>query len=423
MAMRVAFWWILTFLICCWGASPSLFGQRVSFGAITGGQITEDFRTLSCPDIGVSQLPPPSGCPALSGGSITVANQSDRFIVGPKVDIRFTPSFSVEVDALRRQIRSQESRTFLFCPPDQLPECTTLVPTTYSFMGTDFTWEIPILAKYRRTGEKANPFLEGGASYRPAENREQLGVTAGAGVELDVVSLRLSPMLRYTHWAHNDRYIGANQDQFQFLVGIDGKESSEPFSAFGHKVSFGVMAGLALTDGFQTRTESYSNTLAIDPATGILTPTDVVATLNSNRTSPVAGINVGVPVYRELSLEIGIIYRPMYAMDIQQFSNGYTSQDRFSVLTWEFPILARYRFRLRGVDPFVETGPSFRISGNLNGANPSRLGVTGGAGIEWHRPSVTLEPTLRFTWRNADSNTNGMATRRNQAELSLNFRF
>jgi len=421
--MRVAFWWMITVFICVLVASPSLFGQRVSFGAITGGQLTEDFQTLSCPDVAVSQLPPPSGCPALRGGSIGVADASERFIIGPKVDIRFTPSFSVEVDALRRQIRSQQSRTTQFCPPDQRPDCTTLVPFTYSSTATEFTWEIPILAKYRRTGKKANPFLEGGVSYRPAENREQLGVTAGGGMELDLGSLRLSPMLRYTHWAHNDQYIGAIQDQFQFLVGIDGRESNEPFSAFGHKVSFGVMAGLALTGGFPTRTESYSNVLAVDPATGMLTPTDAVVTLNSNRTSPVAGINVGVPVYRELSVEIGLIYRPMYARDISQYSNGSTRQDRFTVLTWQFPVLARYRFRLRGVDPFMEAGPSFRSSGNLNNANPSRFGMTGGAGIEWHRPAFTLAPTLRYTYWNADVNASGMATHRNQAELFLNFRF
>jgi hypothetical protein len=267
------------------------------------------------------------------------------------------------------------------------------------------------------------PFLEGGVSYRPAENREQLGLTAGAGVELALGPLRLSPVLRYSHWGDNEKYLGAIRDQFQFLVGIDGKESSEPFSAFGHKVSFDVMAGVALTGGFQTRTESYNNSLSIDPATGVLTPVDVVVTLNSNRTSPVAGISVGVPVYRDLKAEIGIVYRPMYAVDISKYSSGYNRQDRFTVLTWEFPILARYRFQLRGVDPFVEAGPSLRTAGNLNNANPSRFGWTGGAGIEWHRPTFALAPTLRYTWWNADSNANGMETHRNQAELFLNFSF
>jgi len=388
--------------------SPSLFAQKVSFGAITGGQITEDFEPASI---------------AFNGGSIASANASDGFIIGPKVDIRFTPSFSVEVDALRRQIKSQQSRTFQFCSPDQLPECTTRIQSTYSFTATEFTWEIPILARYRHTGRKAVPFLEGGVSYRPAENREQLGLTAGAGVELALGPLRLSPVLRYSHWGDNEKYLGAIRDQFQFLVGIDGKESSEPFSAFGHKVSFGVMAGVALTGGFLTRTESYNNSLSIDPATGVLTPVDVVVTLNSNRISPVAGIGVGVPVYRDLKAEIGIVYRPMYAVDISKYSSGYNRQDHFTVLTWEFPILARYRFRLRGVDPFVEAGPSLRTAGNLNNANPSHFGWTGGAGIEWHRPTFTLAPTLRYTWWNADSNANGMETHRNQAELFLNFRF
>jgi hypothetical protein len=206
-------------------------------------------------------------------------------------------------------------------------------------------------------------------------------------------------------------------------VGIDGRESGERFSAFGHKVSFGLIAGLALMDGLQTRTEIYDDVTEVDPTTGLLTPLDAVVTLNSNRTSPVAGISVGVPVYRELSLEIGAVYRPMYARDVREYSNGSTRQDRFTVLTWQFPLLARYRFRLRGVDPFVEAGPSLRSSGNLNNANPSHFGMTGGAGIEWHLASFTLAPTLRFTYWNADSNASGMETHRNQAEVFLNFGF
>src|SRR5205814_5825386 len=42
-----------------------------------------------------------------------------------------------------------------------------------------------------------------------------------------------------------------------------------------------------------------------------------------------------------------------------------------TVVTWEFPVLAKYRFALRGVKPFLEAGPSFRTTGNLNSANPS----------------------------------------------------
>ncbi len=50
------------------------------------------------------------------------------------------------------------------------------------------------------------------------------------------------------------------------------------------------------------------------------------------------------------------------------------------VVTWEFPLLANYRFSL--VKPFVEAGPSFRSSGNLNGASPSNHAFAAGLGVE-----------------------------------------
>jgi hypothetical protein len=41
------------------------------------------------------------------------------------------------------------------------------------------------------------------------------------------------------------------------------------------------------------------------------------------------------------------------------------------IVTWELPVLAKYRFSSRTLRPFVEGGPSFRVTGNLNFSNPS----------------------------------------------------
>src|ERR1700730_2356315 len=68
-----------------------------------------------------------------------------------------------------------------------------------------------------------------------------------------------------------------------------------------------------------------------------------------------------------------------------------------TVVTWEFPVLAKYRFALRGVRPLLEVGPSFRTTGNLNSANPSHYGFTGGAGIETHWRNVNIAPVIRYT--------------------------
>ncbi len=45
------------------------------------------------------------------------------------------------------------------------------------------------------------------------------------------------------------------------------------------------------------------------------------------------------------------------------------------VLTWEFPILAKYKLSSRRFAPFVAAGPVFRATGNLNNVDPSHWGI------------------------------------------------
>src|SRR5262245_26192300 len=118
---------VLLVVIFCVTYSDHSSGQKISFGAVTGTQLTDDFRTLFCPDLNGSQLPPPPGCPRIIGGSISVSNASKVFIFGPKLNVRFSPSFSVEVDALHRPIRTNTTTSFSFCPLEQLPACETPV--------------------------------------------------------------------------------------------------------------------------------------------------------------------------------------------------------------------------------------------------------------------------------------------------------
>lgn len=67
------------------------------------------------------------------------------------------------------------------------------------------------------------------------------------------------------------------------------------------------------------------------------------------------------------------------------------------MLTWDFPVLAKFHVAKLGRAPFVEAGPSFRATGNLNGYNPSHFGVTAGAGAEMRKGSVLLFTALRYT--------------------------
>ncbi|MBM3812696.1 MAG: PorT family protein [Acidimicrobiia bacterium] len=71
-------------------------------------------------------------------------------------------------------------------------------------------------------------------------------------------------------------------------------------------------------------------------------------------------------------------------------------------ITWQFPVLAKYRFAGRGgARPFLEAGPSFRTTGNRN-TNPSHTGLTAGAGLDWKQLGFRVAPTFRYTRWAAD---------------------
>ncbi|HEY7210564.1 MAG TPA: outer membrane beta-barrel protein [Bryobacteraceae bacterium] len=91
-------------------------------------------------------------------------------------------------------------------------------------------------------------------------------------------------------------------------------------------------------------------------------------------------------------------------------------------VTWEFPVLAKYRFRASRLQPFIEAGPAFRTTGNLN-ANPSHLGVAAGAGLGLRFSRLTIEPTLRYTRWQPDPSPYGIESRPDQIELLAAFSY
>jgi hypothetical protein len=98
-------------------------------------------------------------------------------------------------------------------------------------------------------------------------------------------------------------------------------------------------------------------------------------------------------IHSGLAIEADGIYRPLHF----RTSNQYESV-REAILTWEFPVVAKYKFRRsRQMRPFAELGPSFRLSGNLHGGAPSPWGVTTGAGVEARISRLKIAPALRYT--------------------------
>ena len=92
-------------------------------------------------------------------------------------------------------------------------------------------------------------------------------------------------------------------------------------------------------------------------------------------------------------VEADVIYHPLVLSE----------RARATVLTWELPILAKYRFGLGPVRPILFAGPSFRLSGNRNSTKPSGVGLAAGAGIEIRRGRFSVSPTIRYVrWTKDD---------------------
>src|SRR6185312_6856249 len=70
--------------------------------------------------------------------------------------------------------------------------------------------------------------------------------------------------------------------------------------------------------------------------------------------------------------------------------------------SWEFPILAKYRFGFPIVHPYIEAGPSFRATSI---SNLSNNGVTVGAGVEVQALLLRIAPEFRYTHWSSDSKT------------------
>jgi hypothetical protein len=200
--------------------------------------------------------------------------------------------------------------------------------------------------------------------------------------------------------------------------------------AFGQHLSFGAIGGASLTDDF------HNEIIGIFPSPqgGLVSvPTRFYSTSKDYIVGPM--VELGLPLH--LSVEIDGLYRPLNFTSAAVNPDGsLNSVAPNTVVTWEFPILGKYRFPIHRVEPFVEVGPSFRTSGNLNGASPSNHGFTLGVGVEGHLRKLRIAPTVRYTRWAADEvrcfavprsgcslDIQQPLTIRNQAEFLVGFSF
>jgi hypothetical protein len=173
--------------------------------------------------------------------------------------------------------------------------------------------------------------------------------------------------------------------------------------AIAQSWSFGIAGGGSLTDGVYN----------------IVTPGPVPERSFSSSKDYLAGLTVEHPLPAGLSAEADVLYRELHQTTEGLEASGPNSVSPSPVVTWEFPVLAKYRFRASKLDPFIEAGPTFRTTGNFNGVFPSHYGVTAGVGIATHWGAFDFAPVIRYTRWEPDVMQSGAQSKQDQVELLL----
>ncbi len=368
-------------------ASTGAFAQRLSLGFIGGTNLTHDFSTSSSQYVDSSY---PSGL-----STFLLFSHAHSLIVGPTIEVDLAKELSIEVDALHRNLELKSA----YIPPGGQK-------MTGSDSGEIGTWEFPFLVKYRIPVSKIRPFVQLGPSLRVRKNPDSTepsayGFAAGLGAEFRLGRFRLSPTIRYTRWAGEPPFPQAvantKPDQIELLTGVSYVTSPGSSHIFGGKFHAGAVAGLVFLK-------------ALAPELRAGQPL-------SESQSYVAGLMTELNLTQRFSLEVDGLYRPIRAQSVDEASP-------FSVITWQLPVLAKVKLpSAHQFQPFVEVGPSFRLSGNFNGYYPSHIGFTAGAGIETHWRALRIAPALRYTRWATDDTLREFRTLPNQIELLAGFSF
>jgi hypothetical protein len=371
-----------TYLLPGFLASAFALGQNFSFGVIGGAGVTEDFR---------NQI-----VSAGSAFSYTTYSTPKRYTGGLMLEFGLPMNLSLEIDGLYRPLG------FTFAGIEPNGTLNSVSPATV------VTWEFPMLVKYRLPvgAGKLRPFVEAGPSFRTAGNLNgtnpgHYGGTAGVGVETHLLGLNIAPVIRYTYWAPervSPAGVRTLPNQVELLVGFSHSAESH-WHPLGQRVSFGVVAGASLTNDYRSSSHPVTVIYVVPvPGGGYIQQEASGSVLEySGPKSFLVGPSVEVQMPGNLSLEADAVYRPLRYVENYVVPNGpsFGGPHHGRVLTWEFPVLAKYRFSAPRVKPLIEAGPAFRLPQGLTGG--SHVGVTAGVGAEARLHRLKIAPVARFT--------------------------
>jgi opacity protein-like surface antigen len=199
--------------------TAAAFSQPIGFG-IKGGMPMTDFVN------------------AASSGRFNASTVTNRYIVGPTVELRLPFGLGIEADVLYRHFSYRSNGL-------------ASVGSSIAADTSTGAWEFPLLAKYRFKGKLVRPYVDAGVSWdklsgvtqavksivnnvtttstssNPFELRNDVtrGFVMGAGLDIKLLVLHVSPEVRFTRWGAKHfidpaGIIDSKQNQAEFLVGI-----------------------------------------------------------------------------------------------------------------------------------------------------------------------------------------------------------
>jgi opacity protein-like surface antigen len=207
--------WISAAAAAVAGAQPFGFGVKV-------GVPMNDFLT------------------AARSQTINFDTTTNRYIVGPSVELRLPAGLGIEFDVLYRHFGYTS-----------LASTSGITSTITDARTSGGAWEFPLVAKYKFKTPLVHPFVEAGVSWdklsgltqdvtstvasvtrtsstsNPPELHKDTtrGFVMGAGIDVKVLLIHIAPEIRYTRWGAKHfidpgGLLNSNQNQGEFLVGI-----------------------------------------------------------------------------------------------------------------------------------------------------------------------------------------------------------
>jgi hypothetical protein len=198
-------------------SAAAALSQPFSFG-VKGGMPMTDFIS------------------ATSSGPIFFTTTTNRYIIGPTVELRLPFGLGVEADVLYRHFRYGDT--------------IHLIGSFETANTTTGAWEFPLLAKYRFKGKFVRPFVDAGVSWdklsgltstvkttfntvtSTSTTSKPFGLNAdttrgfvlGGGVDIKALLIHISPEVRFTRWGAkhfiDTNLLSSKQSQAEFLLGI-----------------------------------------------------------------------------------------------------------------------------------------------------------------------------------------------------------